>query len=74
MPATRTIAAPADVSAQKDIIIPEIADIREMTTELKTYCFEDELMFRGNSVRVCQNCGYKTQEDFEYCHKCGSQF
>ena len=36
--------------------------------------FEDELMFRGNSVRVCQNCGYKTQEDFEYCPKCGSQF
>lgn len=24
--------------------------------------------------RKCQHCGYETQEDFEYCPKCGQKF
>lgn len=28
----------------------------------------------GSQVRKCQNCGYETQEDFEFCPKCGTRF
>lgn len=29
----------------------------------------------GSAVRkrICQNCGYETEEDFSYCPKCGSE-
>ena len=27
-----------------------------------------------SSGKVCQNCGYMTDEDFEFCPKCGSRF
>ncbi len=26
------------------------------------------------AAKVCQNCGYMTDEDFDYCPKCGSRF
>lgn len=25
-------------------------------------------------IRQCKNCGYQTNEDFEYCPKCGTKF
>ena len=25
-------------------------------------------------IRQCRNCGYQTNEDFEYCPKCGTKF
>ena len=28
----------------------------------------------GNRVKKCPNCGYETQEDFEFCPKCGTRF
>lgn len=27
-----------------------------------------------NGARTCENCGYTTDEDFEYCPKCGRRF
>ena len=27
-----------------------------------------------NEVKTCENCGYTTDEDFEYCPKCGRKF
>lgn len=27
-----------------------------------------------NPVKTCSNCGYSTNEDFEYCPKCGRKF
>ncbi len=27
-----------------------------------------------NEVKTCSNCGYTTDEDFEYCPKCGKHF
>ena len=27
-----------------------------------------------NEVKTCENCGYATDEDFDYCPKCGSKF
>ena len=36
---------------------------------------EEELRFSGGSSRkYCRNCGYSTEEDFEYCPKCGRPF
>ena len=32
------------------------------------------VMSRGYSVKRCQNCGYTTDEDFEFCPKCGNRF
>ena len=32
------------------------------------------VMGQGYSVKRCQNCGYTTDEDFEFCSKCGSRF
>lgn len=29
---------------------------------------------RSSAVKVCQNCGYMTDEDFEFCPKCGIRF
>ncbi len=26
------------------------------------------------AVKTCQNCGYTTDEDFEFCPKCGNRF
>ena len=28
----------------------------------------------GNRGKKCPNCGYETQEDFEFCPKCGTRF
>lgn len=28
----------------------------------------------GQGVRRCRRCGYTTNEDFEFCPKCGAQF
>ena len=28
---------------------------------------------RGYSVKRCKNCGYTTDEDFEFCPKCGNR-
>ncbi len=27
-----------------------------------------------SGVKKCSNCGYETQEDFEFCPKCGKRF
>ncbi len=27
----------------------------------------------GQCVKICPSCGYRTQEDFEYCPKCGQR-
>ena len=39
---------------------------------------EDMSMFqrgRVNSIhKCCNNCGYETDEDFEFCPKCGTRF
>ena len=32
------------------------------------------VMSQGYSVKRCQNCGYTTDEDFEFCPKCGNRF
>ena len=32
------------------------------------------VMNQGYSVKRCQNCGYTTDEDFEFCPKCGTRF
>ena len=32
------------------------------------------VMGQGYSVKRCQNCGYTTDEDFEFCPKCGNRF
>lgn len=29
---------------------------------------------KASAVKVCQNCGYMTDEDFEFCPKCGNRF
>ncbi len=29
---------------------------------------------RKSRFRRCNNCGYETQEDFEFCPKCGNRF
>ena len=29
---------------------------------------------RTSAIKVCQNCGYMTDEDFEFCPKCGNRF
>ena len=29
---------------------------------------------RNSAIKVCQNCGYMTEEDFEFCPKCGNRF
>lgn len=28
----------------------------------------------GDAVKRCGNCGYETEEDFQYCPKCGREF
>ncbi|SDB49973.1 zinc ribbon domain-containing protein [Butyrivibrio sp. INlla16] len=28
----------------------------------------------GSTHKVCRNCGYSTDEDFEFCPKCGRRF
>ena len=28
----------------------------------------------GNTYKKCSNCGYETNEDFEFCPKCGVKF
>ena len=28
----------------------------------------------GYSYKRCNNCGYETAEDFEFCPKCGNRF
>ena len=28
----------------------------------------------GNTHKKCSNCGYETDEDFEFCPKCGNRF
>lgn len=28
----------------------------------------------GDSYKKCNNCGYETAEDFEFCPKCGNRF
>ncbi len=33
-----------------------------------------KVMGQGYSVKRCQNCGYTTNEDFEFCPKCGNRF
>lgn len=33
-----------------------------------------EMPGQGQGVRRCANCGYATQEDFEFCPKCGHKF
>ncbi len=39
---------------------------------------EADLKFTRNyqnfSNKVCENCGYETSEDFDYCPKCGTKF
>ena len=32
------------------------------------------VMDQGYSVKKCKNCGYSTDEDFEFCPKCGNRF
>ena len=32
------------------------------------------VMGQGYAVKRCRNCGYTTDEDFEFCPKCGSRF
>ena len=32
------------------------------------------VMDGSGSVKVCRNCGYMTDDDFEFCPKCGSSF
>ena len=32
------------------------------------------LIRKGNGSKVCSRCGYTTNEDFEYCPKCGKRF
>lgn len=34
---------------------------------------EEEPTFQTKNIRMCKKCGYKVQEDFEYCPKCGSK-
>ena len=36
----------------------------------------DLTLVRGNQshVKKCMNCGYETEEDFEFCPKCGNRF
>lgn len=36
----------------------------------------DELMVQCHSkmIKKCATCGFSTDEDFEYCPKCGTQF
>ncbi len=29
---------------------------------------------RGYTVKRCKNCGYATEEDFDFCPKCGERF
>lgn len=33
-----------------------------------------EMPGQGYSLRRCANCGYSTEEDFEFCPKCGKRF
>ena len=33
-----------------------------------------EMPGQGYAVRRCANCGYSTDEDFEFCPKCGRKF
>lgn len=32
------------------------------------------VMHGGYAAKRCKNCGYSTDEDFEFCPKCGSRF
>ena len=32
------------------------------------------VMDQRYSVKKCKNCGYSTDEDFEFCPKCGNRF
>ncbi len=34
---------------------------------------EVEFNIQENSVKVCSNCGYTTQEDFKFCPKCSNK-
>ena len=72
-----------DIEAGKDDVVEGMLHLkneigkrieRGEAVHISSDDFEDEPMLRGNSVRVCKNCGYKTQEDFEYCPKCWSKF
>ena len=32
------------------------------------------VMDRGYSIKRCRNCGFTTDEDFDFCPKCGKRF
>ena len=36
----------------------------------------DLVLIRGNrsSYKRCEHCGYETEEDFDFCPKCGNRF
>lgn len=34
---------------------------------------KDLTILSKNTIRVCPNCGYHTEQDFEYCPKCGTK-
>ena len=31
------------------------------------------VMDRGYSIKRCRNCGFATDEDFDFCPKCGEK-
>jgi len=48
----------------------EVTELREGDLHFDCPGYRDD----GYRIKRCENCGYETEEDFQYCPKCGKPF
>lgn len=55
---------------------PEIGKQIQMGQQIEILPENLSRVYQGNyrQYKRCQNCGYGTDEDFEFCPKCGNRF
>lgn len=51
----------------------EIAEIREQDLTPTGYSQSGSTRSGYHTRKICRNCGYETDEDFQYCPKCGRE-
>ena len=51
----------------------EVGEIREQDLTLAGYSQSVGAQSGYHARKTCRNCGYQTDEDFQYCPKCGRE-
>lgn len=61
-----------DQELGKRLLRGEQAEITER--DLKLVQAGNKPYYGSAGAKICENCGYETSEDFEFCPKCGRRF